>query len=412
MREIIKEGKDTDDAINLACAELGVERDEVGWEILTVARPSAFLGLRKAVPAKVRVYVKENPLDELKDIVQEIVQEKTPEKAPLALQEKMQELAKEPSREKEPRAAAQEAVLPSEVKQYEPQRRQAADEASPEQAGDAVQQAHSVHVKYLPMDQAQGKALVACTYVHEVLANMGVDAQISFSSSENAVTMRLAGEGLGVVIGRRGETLDALQYLASLVANRAEGDYMRVTIDSGNYREKRERTLQQLAKKLSASVLRNGRNTMLEPMNPYERRIIHSTVSQMEGVTSASIGEEPNRRVVISPTNPRPRPPYRGKGGGAPRNGARPPRRDGQYKDRPARAGNRDERPPRPPREAGRPTPTDIDRAYALELEREPALKRPERQPEKTAVRESTAPVREKASSEGENLPLYGKIEL
>lgn len=154
--------------------------------------------------------------------------------------------------------------------------------------------------------------------------------------------MTLTGDGLGVLIGRRGETLDALQYLSGLVANRMEGEYFRITIDSGNYREKRERTLELLAKKLSSQVLKNGRSMTLEPMNPYERRIIHATVQNIDGVSSSSIGEEPNRRVVISSANSRrpfppkdsadakgqPRRPAGRSGGVAPRPGTPP--RDGK----------------------------------------------------------------------------------
>ncbi|MDE6103981.1 MAG: single-stranded DNA-binding protein, partial [Oscillospiraceae bacterium] len=107
------------------------------------------------------------------------------------------------------------------------------------------------------------------------------------------------------VIGRRGETLDALQYLSSLVANRIEGDYIRISLDSCGYREKREETLKSLAERISEKVLKNGRSTVLEPMNPYERRIIHSVVSKIDGVNSKSIGEEPYRKIVISSDNPK-----------------------------------------------------------------------------------------------------------
>ena len=103
-----------------------------------------------------------------------------------------------------------------------------------------------------------------------------------------------------MIIGRRGETLDAIQYLVSLVANRNEGEYTRVSINVGNYRQKREETLRSLAKRNAARVLKNGRNVVLEPMNPYERRIIHTAVQEVEGVVSHSIGSDSDRRVVIA----------------------------------------------------------------------------------------------------------------
>jgi len=154
---------------------------------------------------------------------------------------------------------------------------------------------------YIEMSKAQA----AVDYLQEIFEKMGLkDVQIDVTEAENSANIALSGDGLGVLIGRRGETLDALQYLAGLVANRMEGDYYRIVVDSGNYREKREKTLENLAKKLSSQVIRTGRSVTLEPMNPYERRVIHATIQGIDGVTSSSIGEEPSRRVVISSTNP------------------------------------------------------------------------------------------------------------
>ncbi len=150
------------------------------------------------------------------------------------------------------------------------------------------------------------KSARAVEYLKEVLAAMGFsNVEIDVKDEEQGALLTLSGEGLGVVIGRRGETLDALQYLSGLVANKMEGDYFRITLDSGNYREKREKTLEELAKKLANNAVRTGRSSTLEPMNPYERRIIHAAVQQVPGATSSSIGGEPNRRIVISSTNPR-----------------------------------------------------------------------------------------------------------
>lgn len=134
---------------------------------------------------------------------------------------------------------------------------------------------------------------------------MGLGAtQITVKEEKDSATFTLEGEGLGVIIGRRGETLDAFQYLAGLVANKMEGDYFRITIDSGKYREKREKTLESLAVRLAQQAVKTGRTSTLEPMNPYERRVIHAAVQNVAGATSSSVGEEPNRRVVISSTNP------------------------------------------------------------------------------------------------------------
>lgn len=142
-------------------------------------------------------------------------------------------------------------------------------------------------------------------FLEKVLDKMGIEAEISIVNLDSGIFADIDSKGSGAVIGRRGETLDALQYLATLVVNRVEGEYTRVSLDSCGYRDKREETLQSLAQKISEKVKRTGRSTVLEPMNPYERRIIHSAIAQIEGVNSKSVGEEPYRKVVISSDNPK-----------------------------------------------------------------------------------------------------------
>ncbi len=143
----------------------------------------------------------------------------------------------------------------------------------------------------------------AYQYLKTVLNKLGcedIDATICDVEGGSKITLK-GDDKLGVIIGRRGETLDALQYLASLVANENGGGYYRIVIDIGNYREKRESTLEALAKRTAGQVLRTGRSRSLEPMNPYERRIIHTAVQNIDGVESTSIGDGANRRVVIVP---------------------------------------------------------------------------------------------------------------
>ena len=212
------------------------------------------------------------------------------------------------------------------------------------------------------------------------------DAVITPRFTANGVRFTLSGPDLGVVIGRRGETLDALQYLSGLVANRMEGDYLRITIDSGNYREKRERTLEALARKLALQAVRTGKSQTLEPMNPYERRIIHAAVSQVRGATSSSIGEEPNRRVVIKSTLPGPR----SEGGENRRSGSR-----GGHGSRGGRGGRG--RGERPAHTESKPQSTGINTA------------------EEPASKSTIAPVIEKREPkrlEDQQIHLYGKIEL
>lgn len=144
---------------------------------------------------------------------------------------------------------------------------------------------------------------MAAAYLQSILVAMGVsDATVTAQKKENECVLSVDGENLGFIIGRRGETLDALQYLVSLVSNRCHEDYCRVTIDIGNYREKRERSLTGLAKKMAGQAARTGRRLSLEPMNPYERRIIHTAVQEVAGATSWSVGSDPNRHVVIGPS--------------------------------------------------------------------------------------------------------------
>ncbi len=149
------------------------------------------------------------------------------------------------------------------------------------------------------------KLTAAVNYLKEIIALMGVEkAEFSAVQKGEATIIRIDGEKMGVLIGRRGETMESLSYLASLVANRMEGDYMKLGLDVAGYREKRESDLTALAQRIGEKVRRTGRSFAIEPMNPYERRIIHSAISQMEGVRSESKGEGRDRRVVIYSTAP------------------------------------------------------------------------------------------------------------
>ncbi len=176
----------------------------------------------------------------------------------------------------------------------------------------------------------------AAAFLKEVLTIMGVEAEPVTRVEEDRILVDLQGPDMGIVIGRRGETLDALQYLTSLVVNREEQNYVKVTVDTENYRAKREETLVRLARKLASKVVKYHRSMSLEPMNPYERRIIHATLQEFEGVTTSSTGVEPNRKVVISPE-------------GEPERSAR--------EDRPGRRGGRDRAPRRREERPERPAP-------------------------------------------------------
>ena len=200
---------------------------------------------------------------------------------------------------------------------------------------EAAEEAEEVEVPIVIEENAKVKAAV--DYLREVITLMGVE-NVTFSAVQKgeATIIRLDGEKLGALIGRRGETMESLSYLASLVANRLEGDYIKLGLDVAGYRDKRESDLTALAQRIGAKVRKTGRSFAMEPMNPYERRIIHSAISKMEGVRSESKGEGRDRRVVIYSTAPDAQTENtygerRGRGGN--RNGRRPGgNRNGGYR--------------------------------------------------------------------------------
>lgn len=161
----------------------------------------------------------------------------------------------------------------------------------------------------LPADfdiEGSAKVQAARKYLTDVLHALGLENfEINAIRRDGNIVLDITGDKLGVVIGRRGETLDSLQYLTILASNRTEESYCRISIDCNGYRDKRRETLESLAKRTSAKVIKQGRKIALEPMNPYERRIIHSCVAEIEGVSSHSTGVEPYRKVVIYADKPK-----------------------------------------------------------------------------------------------------------
>ncbi len=173
------------------------------------------------------------------------------------------------------------------------------------------------------------KADLATAYIVKVLTAMGIEnVNARAEEVENGAKIELTGDGLEELVGKKGELIDSLQYLSSLICNRIDRDYYRISLDCYGFREKRKAQLEDLARKIAANVKRNGRTSALEPMNPYERRIVHAAVSDIEGVTSRSVGEEPYRKVLISSTEKRERrDDHRGGFKGGRRGGQRRPQR-------------------------------------------------------------------------------------
>lgn len=159
----------------------------------------------------------------------------------------------------------------------------------------------------------KSKPELAADYIITVMESMGFETpEVEISDIEGGSLLEIKGEGVEGIIGRRGETLDALQYLASLIANKSDRNYYRIATDCCGFRAKRKVQLEELAAKMVAKSKKTGRTVALEPMNPYERRIIHAAVSEIENATSRSVGEEPYRKVLISSTERSERP-YRGR---------------------------------------------------------------------------------------------------
>lgn len=183
---------------------------------------------------------------------------------------------------------------------------EAAEESAPEALDDEKSDDEE---EALPEDFDVSKSLkvkTAIEYLTAVLKALGLEKfTITPEKRGGNVVLDIKGEKLGVVIGKRGETLDSLQYLTILASNRTEESFCRISLDCNGYRDKRRETLDALARKTSAKVIKQGRKIALEPMNPYERRIIHSCVAEIEGVSSRSTGSEPFRKVVIYADKPK-----------------------------------------------------------------------------------------------------------
>ncbi len=279
-------GKTVDEARAKACALLGVQAEDlnVSYEVLEMPQKTGFLGL-KLTPAKVRVSVEEPDVPA----------------APIV------EEAPAPAAEEKVEASAEEAAAPAPAEDAPAAEQPAApveEAAAPaEETAAPAEEAEEVEV---PINiEENNKVKAAVDYLKEVITLMGV-SDVTFSAVQKgeATIIRLDGEKLGALIGRRGETMESLSYLASLVANRLEGDYIKLGLDVAGYRDKRESDLTALAQRIGAKVRKTGRSFAMEPMNPYERRIIHSAIGKMEGVRSESKGEGRDRRVVIYSTAP------------------------------------------------------------------------------------------------------------
>ena len=295
-RKAIATGATVDEAIDAACAKLGVMREDVEIDVLERAG-SKFFGLKK-IPAKVEVTLNDEYAAKLeaeeKKAEQRKAKERKPEPKPQPKAEQKPVFAAEPKENKK-------FEKPKQKPQREPKKEVAPAAETPVLAEEPKEEA-PVEVKELAPEVLEEKGGAAAAYIKEILTALGYpEAEVTYTQKDGMIVLQLSGDNMGVVVGKRGDNLDAMQYLASLIANRSEGSYVRVVLDVDDYRSKREASLRAYARKTAIQAVRNQRSITLEAMNPYERRIVHSTVQTVTGATSKSIGTEPNRRVVISP---------------------------------------------------------------------------------------------------------------
>ena len=286
-------GKTTQEAIDNGLAELGVTIADVHVDVLQEGAKGLF-GLFGSKPACVRLTVMEDEREDdhgLSDLLGSFsLNEQKKKSAPKSAAPKAE--APKPPRERKPRPA-RPAREESEKRDFAPM--VPAETFAPTEPP-------VIHPEDTPAGRAQ-------KFLMDVTDRMGVkvDVYVDDSKADN-LSIHMIGDTLGILIGRRGETLDALQYLTSLQVNKGHEGYIRVTLDTENYRAKREDSLRRLAQRMANRAVKTGRKVVLEPMNPYERRVLHTALQNHPAVTTHSEGEEPNRRVVIMLKNQPERP--------------------------------------------------------------------------------------------------------
>ena len=296
MRSMEFSGHSVDEAIFIGLSEMGVTIDEVEIETIQSESKGLFgIGAKQAV---VRLTQREVPL------VMEMEQVYRKEKE-ASFQQRRDQPPRSADRRPERRdfdrgERTDRGPRTSAPSQFGTQRRDGVPYGaqSSERMPDAVPQ------ESFDYSEELAKNTPCAAFLSELLAKMNNPAPVLAADTDNGLRLCIDAETMGLLIGRRGETLDAMQYLVSLVANknRKEEGYIRVTLDTEGYRSRREETLKRLARKNALHVKQTGRPVSMEPMNPYERRILHSALQGFTGVTTHSEGEEPNRHVVIAPS--------------------------------------------------------------------------------------------------------------
>ena len=312
MKSIEASGKTVKDAIRNGLAELGCDSDDVDIQVVEMGSPGLFGMFGK--PAKVRLTVKaDDPALEIEMPVLSLDAGNT--RKPKQYKRKAEKPAPKVEKPIEKAAPTEEAAAEDEEAPRKSRNRRrrrggtkGVEGVEPvENGADEAQAAPAPapiieHEPFLPtpVEAQSEEAKRASAFLSGLTERMGVPVAIALQESPEQLRMQMTGEGMSLLIGRRGETLDALQYLTSLNINRGREEYLRVSIDTENYRAKREEALRKLAIRMAGRAKKSGRRVALEPMNPYERRILHSALQDDPDVTTHSEGEEPYRRVIIT----------------------------------------------------------------------------------------------------------------
>ena len=281
-KSIVTTGKTIDLAIEAALTQLGLERDDVSVQVLAQAK-SGFLGFG-ATPAKVQVtYEAPDP---------------APEAPKVALSSASRSKPKAAAPVKKPEAPKAPVAPKAEPKVEAPKVEKKAEAPKAEKKAEAPKAPKEPKV-YAPAEPGSVEEKIE-QFLKGLLEHMGSNAvPHAVKTEENTYKVELVGEDLGYLIGRRGDTLDAIQHLSNYAAKKFAEGHIRINVDAEEYREKREDSLRRYARKKAQQVLKARRRTTLEPMNAYERHVIHATLQEMENITTYSTGTEPNRRVVI-----------------------------------------------------------------------------------------------------------------
>jgi len=294
-----KWGQDVDEAVKLALKDLNCTVDQV--EIQVLEEPSkGFLGLGSKL-AKVRVTMKSALAKETKEAKEEAPAMNAT--APAEAAPQRQEFKAEPREQRDNRG-------PRETREYRETRepREPREARAPRPRTESVEgqegEAPVVRTKRVssvtrPDNLVALESHPALDFLRETTQKMGLELTITAEANDETLFLSIEGSDSGTIIGKRGQTLDAIQYLTSLVVNKEKDKYIRVVVDAENYRVKRENTLEQLADRLAGKVIKTRRTVRLEPMNPYERMVIHATLQDNPKVKTRSEGEEPYRRVII-----------------------------------------------------------------------------------------------------------------